>query len=238
MYCLYIDSSLDGVGVACASFTTNPKPIFLAVCPQKFGSAGNLSLLVKQAKAHIGGAEFDQIVITGGPGSFTGIKIGLGWLYGYVAADPTQKPMMAQTSALEAALFHLVATNDYGRDLFLYWPLTRAHGFIARYNAKTKQSSVILHEGSSTSCEFGQLNELFSQGVWIAAKQWDLFAASHASLQISRVLTNEELLEYCLLGMIGQFSGKAELFCDHLPKPNYMRKTTAEENFELKSRKD
>ncbi len=227
MRCLFIDTSLDGVGVASVDLKAKDlKPDFIDFSLEKYGSAAKLSAMVKEAKKQVG--DFAAICVSGGPGSFTGIKVGLAWVYGYLASSPP-KPLVAELSAFESALAFLGEKEK--AQVFLYWPLTKAHGFLGAFDPKTKEVAVSLHQGDQEACALGKIADLKSQGLWFAAGDWPLFSKSHPDLSV-RTLEGREMLEYSLYGMIEKAARDLSIFGQSLPEPKYLRKTTAEENYD------
>lgn len=93
---LLIDSSIHGVFFAMLSYTKDSNDV--SVVYKNFwdkydGSVGAISLFLQEALNSINfcNNDIDKIFISIGPGSFTGIKIGLSFCYGFVQALKAQK---------------------------------------------------------------------------------------------------------------------------------------------------
>lgn len=93
---LLIDSSIHGIFLAILSYPKDSNDV--SVVYKNFwdkydGSVGAISLFLKEALTTINfcNSDIDKIFISTGPGSFTGIKIGLSFCYGFVQALKSQK---------------------------------------------------------------------------------------------------------------------------------------------------
>ncbi len=78
MRCLAIDTALNGCS-ACVLETGATEPLAMETLPIERGHAEALLPLVERVMAHVEGgfASLDRVAVTVGPGSFTGLRVGI-----------------------------------------------------------------------------------------------------------------------------------------------------------------
>lgn len=121
---LIVDASIAGVAVAVADLNKQDL-VYEGQHPENQGSVLAISRLVAAAMAH----DVRGLIVGSGPGSFTGIKVGLAFAYGFRAACGTkggELPILG-LSALGCA------AHEFGGTLLL--PATKTHGFMASATA-------------------------------------------------------------------------------------------------------
>lgn len=204
---LYIDTSLHTVGVA---LHVDKQRVTRVIADRK-SSARLVTALCEEVvvAAGVTVANIDAVVVSVGPGSFTGIRIGLAWAMGFARAGNVQ---LRGVSALEAAFAQYVrerglSATSWG---FLY-PNTRTHSFLV--------CSAVTGDVPCT--------ELVVNGeVDFATKQQWLVLAGHpmsngvASIEVSA----EELQYLALAGM-----EHAKVYSHQNLEPRYLRLSAAEE---------
>ncbi len=168
----------------------------------------------------------DQLVIGVGPGSFTGIKIGLSFAYGLHKARPSLS--LVGVSALEA----LARRESNDRPLLLM--ATQTSGYFA-----TKQGGKTLLGVVDAESDW----QLEQRGAESAKLDWPEAAAvlgvwpRVTAMLASRGIRCEELplpslAESILQAILQDFVANSSKLSDGLPGPIYLRKSAPEEKLE------
>ena len=207
---LVIDTSF--VGISCALWSvTEKKEIWFEALPHNQKTASALTTILGHgfSKAQIDVGSLKGIIAGVGPGSFTGIKIGLGFLYGLLSGmAPSLRPSILGLSGLEA-----LATS-LGKPVLL--PQTRTHGFLARPGDQSQLITVQTVAGmlgGEECCVFGPWTELQSlEGIVVTTLD------PEAALKAATVAMAEHGLAVWPHG-----------FSHSIPEPKYLRLSTAEE---------
>lgn len=240
---LLIDTSIVGVTVGIMSHSKTPLGassegnLALVAHAGHYDNAGSIAMIsaltdrcLKQAECHP--ADIRGIVISRGPGSFTGIKIGLAFAQGW-ACGLVETPLWLGVSALEQAAIRRSADLG-GKKVALFLPATRTHGFLAEAQGALAGSARLIDVSTwdQTSKRFG--SDLFDHattaqldivGTWpLLEKTWqDSGLVYHA--RPAKDIAHEALLS------MADLAARAwpKNFSSAIPDPNYLRLSTAEE---------
>lgn len=226
-----LDTSLVPVTMALvASGGPKPEVLWRGQHAEQAGSVAQISELLTQGLEAVGQPleALRGVAVSAGPGSFTGIKIGLAFAYGLVRAFASPPPMLGQ-SALEAAAKRYAA--DQGGAFGLFLPATRTHGFLSVARSGTVETA--LYEVGS---EAGQrrLAELAGTVPLGIVGRWPILQETAQGAQpIGRSLLEIQPTEVALSALYGMseeaFQAFPKGFGATLPEPRYLRLSTAEE---------
>ncbi|MFK7873941.1 MAG: hypothetical protein AB8C84_12380 [Oligoflexales bacterium] len=199
---LFVDTTLYGYGIAGVK-KGEVDPCFLEIDVEKRGS-GVGGQLQKILNDHgIVWRDVEHIYISSGPGSFTGIKVGLSWAYG-AQKGCEHKLKLAPYSGLQ------MVTQQSAADQLFILPSTRSRGFAAQQGVEPKP----------IDCE---TFEATGQKISIIG-QWPEFEEMHPE---AIVLDRETVLSQSLKAAI---QSRARISVESNPQARYMRRSTAEEN--------
>jgi tRNA A37 threonylcarbamoyladenosine modification protein TsaB len=227
-YALLVDTSIQGVGVGIGNFADSEK-LFTRCIPDNKSSA-SLPLLVDEVLSDfsIKKADLSALVVAVGPGSFTGIKIGLAFCYGLIKARSNPIQTLGLSSLREYAL-ELYRQEKH--ELAVLAPLTQDFGFAVDVNAKGEVTTVALDLNKDLSILL-PARAMYGTRPWPKMQQF-----LQQKQQVCREREIEDVCKTSLAGMWRQacLQWPAGFTKDELPMPNYLRKTTAEERLDFLS---
>jgi tRNA A37 threonylcarbamoyladenosine modification protein TsaB len=237
---LLIDTTIVGVTVGIVrcdqSFSSQSKDAqpYLAAHEGHYDNAGSIALIstltercLREASLHPN--DVQGIVISTGPGSFTGIKIGLAFAQGW-ACGLEHTTLWLGVSALEHAV------NFRGREgcLTLFLPATRTHGFVVeRHSGSTKSARLIdISSWDKNICRFAHdplelsaSNNIEIVGTWPLLEK---ILQDHGSN--FRTQSPKDVARDAVQSMADHAAMKwPKAFSPTIPGPNYLRLSTAEE---------
>jgi tRNA threonylcarbamoyladenosine biosynthesis protein TsaB len=229
-----LDTSLVPVSMALVgSGGRTPEILWRGQHAEQAGSVAQISELLTQGLAAVGQplAAVRGVAVSVGPGSFTGIKIGLAFVFGLARALKDAGPglPMLGLSALEAAAKRYATEQGHGFGLFL--PATRTHGFLSV--ARSGAVETALYEAGSESGN-RRLAALAGDVPLGIVGRWPLLqAAAQAAKPIGRSVLEIQPTEVALSALYGMseeaFQAFPNGFGATLPEPRYLRLSTAEE---------
>ncbi len=225
---LILDSSLQGalLGVATAKESPDGSFAWELLCHQHFekpqDAAASLPTLVVETLRSVGlkVSDLTALLVGVGPGSFTGIKIGLSFAYGLKRSSPALKLWGA--SALQS-----LAKVESDRLWIL--PATQSSGYFAQNTALG-----VVQETADAS---GTFKLQGSPSGWPAVVNvlgsWPRFSKFCLDQGINlREESIGSLSQSVLSGMLEDFIANSERLSDGLPEPLYLRKSAPEEKLE------
>jgi tRNA threonylcarbamoyl adenosine modification protein YeaZ len=228
---LIIDTSIFGAAVAIAvGDGKSRKIVFSEVTPDVQDSARQLPLLVedgiKQAGLNIG--DIGRIVVSQGPGSFTGIRVGLAYAYGFLrglisGANPYAT--MAGVSSLELLAAHW--SSQLGQDVVVFLPSTKTTG----YAAKFEKENISLHPVDLAK----GLHSSMIGKFWCILGSWDglLEVAAKNKTQSFQIMEPKENARLALGSINDRLAAESGLvWSADMPNAIYLRKSTVEEKAE------
>ncbi len=228
---LIIDTSIVGVAMALAE--RGKGMLWSAAHTENAGSILEISELLRTGLGSVGlksVAALQGVAVSVGPGSFTGIKIGLAFVQGLRLAAPALKCL--PLSGLEMAALQLA--RDAGRkDFALLLPATRTHGFhaVVTNGAVAPARLVAFADGGpAETAEAARLKAL-PEGFAIAVSGlWPLAENALGSARIAEALAPSAVCRAAVCGMSERsLDADFAAFSAASPEPRYLRLSTAEE---------
>jgi tRNA A37 threonylcarbamoyladenosine modification protein TsaB len=229
---LLVDTSIKGVSLALvARQGITQRTLWSGIADGQFASAGKISkLLTEGLEASKSSLDACKVIaVSVGPGSFTGIKIGLAWCYGLFAPREQQLRWLP-LSALDAAAIQL-HTKDKPACLFL--ASTRTHGYLACSKPGSQQGNSCLYQVGQEHSPWGAIPALMPQSRVTLCGEWPMLAEYLTEQQIPwQQISIRQLMELGLAGMIAQLGAHDPAELSSIPpRPRYLRQSTAEENY-------
>jgi|AACY02.4.fsa_nt_gi Inactive homolog of metal-dependent proteases, putative molecular chaperone len=163
---LYIDTSIKGLSLGLLSGDDKLSQLFIRDKKSDSQIALSVDKLLEQEK--VSKKDIKLIVVSKGPGSFTGIRLGLAWVYGFVSGRP--QIIVNSTSSLGMAARNLCSDSSL-EEAFVLLKNTKTSGFLAKGSSKISEVSHIsladikklLIKKKSSKCEF------FIDSTWAEA---------------------------------------------------------------------
>ncbi len=221
--CLLIDTSMWGLVVGLG---TETGLLDFSYFPDQRAVARAMTQYVEELLLRNGISREDlaQIRVSQGPGSFTGIRMGLAWAYGFSLGSPNI-PLVG-LSSLEAIAQELHAQRAAGQ--------TRTAVFLENKGA-AGYVTVVDEETATYACEISENRILPLTGDpasehvrWV--RPWAALEAVSWAQDAGRALHESEYVQLVLHGMLRH----RESSDGAVPMPRYLRSSTAEEALEKK----
>lgn len=233
---LVVDTSIKGVSIALLRQGVQDREVlYQDVEANSLGSAGYLTKSIKNAfqTRDYTLDDINRIVIATGPGTFTGIKVGLAWVSGLFAPRQNSIKCMG-TSSLEAAASRYSKQNNLNQGVVIFLAATKTHGFLAVSGLKEKRS--LLVSSNDESSHIQRHKQLLRASKVLVCGDWLAIEAALEEFSVNFVkLSVEQTMTLALEGMMDCLQeAKADDFETGVPQANYMRKSTAEEQLDKK----
>jgi len=236
---LFVDASLAGVQIALIDAAPGEKIgrsrlLWHGAHSENMGALSAISRLTQEALAATS-LTMDSLVglaAATGPGSFTGIKIGMAFVFGLQAAFARALPIYP-VSTLEALALALALANQSDAAVFL--PATRTHGFAAV--APAPDSALVPMRSMLVDCEQlapQLLAQLPAACQIVIVGDWPLLAAAAANAGHKVVSLTAAAASRMALDILADQVAAAwpDGFKVELPEPRYLRLSTAEERLQ------
>jgi len=225
---LFVDASLQGVQIALVD-PLGPAPsrvLWQGAHGDNKGALEQVSRLLHEGLQAVGIAASDLVglAVGVGPGSFTGIKVALAFVYGLRSGVARSLPVLG-VSSLEAAARALAAATGTAVQVAL--PATRTHGFVAGSSPFGHQAARLIDvEAPEPLGPSLAASRVYITGSWPLLG--DVVAAAGA--KTPSVLTIEQLAAAALPELVKDIvAAWPDGFLQELPAPRYLRLSTAEE---------
>lgn len=229
---LLVDTTLVGFALGLAEVEGSRVSLKWQKCfCERYGAAQYLVSALQDGLASCGieAAEIDLVVVGKGPGSFTGIKIGLSFAAGLYAGNTNID--FCGVSSL--AMLGLGIEKSKGLDLQAKTSVaikaTKDHGFCSF--AASRFSELSDFTCSSLKLEDADHPCLKSGQIFVVDRWHELESLASNKGLVTTQLEVEETLKLVLSGMV-VYLQKSPLATKSPPGPCYMKKSTAEERLE------
>ena len=219
---LFVDASLQGVQIA----LVDPLGPAAGRVLWQGAHGDNKGALVHEGLQAVGITASDLVglAVGVGPGSFTGIKVALAFVYGLRSGVASSLPVLG-VSSLEAAARALAAVT--GAEVLVALPATRTHGFVAGSGPSGHQAARLIDAEAPKPLGLS----LAASRVYITGS-WPLLgdAVAAAGATTPSALTIEQLAAAALPELVKDIvAAWPHGFLQELPAPRYLRLSTAEE---------
>jgi tRNA A37 threonylcarbamoyladenosine modification protein TsaB len=225
---LIIDTTLCGASVALVSGEGQDEKIWTGFQTERGDSDSAICRFIDEGLEQLGkkSSEIDSIIVSHGPGSFTGIKVGLAWAYGFQAAR--KESLLVGLSSLAEGLFAL--QRKASKKLVVLVPISRREAFLC-WEGKNKEvvfSSITLHSDEDLK-QIGKAS-FYLISVDSKTKQWvETFSSEVHEMEMS---------EFTKLAMTAMVEKVRTLdftkLRSRMVSPQYLKKTTVEEKLALR----
>jgi tRNA threonylcarbamoyl adenosine modification protein YeaZ len=218
---LLLDSSLPGITLGLAEEASGRVVDHLYLADQRTAARGlsqEVELLL--GRNGVSRSQLSHIFVGEGPGSFTGLRIGIAWALGFSAGMPVIP--IGGISALEALALWLAQEKRHKVAVFL--------------ENKGNTGYVSLAEGdhvTTQAWEVGPLDPTWASVDLYQVETWQALQADSGEYNVIS-LTGEALTMLLLQAMARYSPGKTH----RPPEARYFRKSTAEENLALSKKKE
>lgn len=228
--CLIIETSLSGVGISLADLGSANPLLWSKNHPFPGNSAAMLQDFIEQAfkEKGIERSRLSRVCISHGPGSFTGIKIGLAWTYGLKAA--LNDLLLTGISGIECALKQICVRENHQK-ITLFLPSTKTHGYLCSGDI------------NQVKCELVDIrqDDLFNNvvkenlPVYVIGNSTILEDRLNESAYEFEIVENKMVIELALAGMLSDVLSPSRVSWEKnsLPSPRYLREPTVVEKFQL-----
>jgi tRNA threonylcarbamoyl adenosine modification protein YeaZ len=224
-YDLLIDTSIFGAAVGLRHASQGL--VYCQVASDVQNSARQLPLMVEEAVqgANTSLTGIRRVVVSQGPGSFTGIRVGIAYAYGFfkgLVEKVGAEAAIAGVSSLE--LVALNVSKKASRDIALFLPSTKTTGFFAM----VKQGVSSLHPIDLSK----DLGDTLKSLDWKVLGQWDALGEKANSLHANSIelLDLRESARLALLAIDDRLSTDTTLnWSVDMPSAIYLRQSTVEE---------
>ncbi|MFW7377873.1 MAG: tRNA (adenosine(37)-N6)-threonylcarbamoyltransferase complex dimerization subunit type 1 TsaB [Oligoflexus sp.] len=239
---LVLDTTIRGAFAAVAEFQESDRHVnILSYCQRSVNraAAAGVSDLVSEVMrgSQLAWQDFDRFVVGHGPGSFTGIKIGLAFAYGVRLAHP-EVPLRGY-SAL-AALAEIRPGNLW------FLPATRSQGYVAFAHPGERAQQWIVDLGSDLTAPKLQLFTSDSRAAfdWQQLPKpsietvlpWPLLDQALGAHGIAAT-SHWQLNSLCgdiAVSMVQSTMFQLDANDGLLPEPQYLRKSAPEEAYDTR----
>lgn len=210
---LYLDTSI--LGMAFALKSEDGKVLCREYSSAKGAASASLPTLLKKSLAALSLDEssINTVVVSKGPGSFTGIRIGLAWAMGFCQKDSGRKLLGVSSLSCLASAFR----KKEGENLSVLLANTKTSGFLACTG----------DEGVSLSFQEGALEVKKLEPLFVDS----FYEKIEDQRGVQKIFSKEELAKEALEAMLTEvdLQDKNLVAENSFVEPLYLRKSSVEE---------
>lgn len=229
---VFIDTSLSGVSLGFVSVSSLHKIVWSGFQHKKGDADSGICQMLDQGLNHLGASnrDIEMIVVSHGPGSFTGIKVGLAWAYGFQSTR--EQDLLLGVSSLEEGNNEIEREYNYSKTAVAF-PISRREFFLSWKSENQAFFKTMSVFDPSAAADLQKLASVGYRYFLISpeAKTVEWFQDLNIQYEI---LPIDRFLPIALQGMVHKVAG---LDVGNLKKrlltPQYMKKTTVEEKLEI-----
>lgn len=217
---LYLDTSVIGFGIILKEIGGEEKILFRSFDASKSASSFKLSSLLKEnlKGLNLKGRDIDTVVVSKGPGSFTGVRVGLSWVEGFCAVEGQRKLIAVSSLGYLARYLSKLYKMD---SVSVVLANTKTSGFLASYTKGESCTFSFLSEEGDLEKRLGKNQKLFVDETYDILEKKSVF----------KFFTKEKLSILCLEALV---DGVNLSDLNHRVKgayvdPLYLRKSSVEE---------
>lgn len=226
---LLIDSSIQGVALGFSPLEGNRAGdvLWIRTAGEVGDSAGRLPLLYQEGleALEIASEKMRGISIGAGPGSFTGLRVGMSYAFGLATglSAINRQPILWRGSSSLVAVFKSLCDSDERQTVVL--PSTKTTGYIATKSKSSERVEVSLLnlEDPEATAKILHGTKTTVIGSWplltgsLVPGAWSIIDALAASMVALSGMANEGAKQW------------PAGFSENPPNVNYMKKSTVEE---------
>lgn len=234
---LVIDSSLKGVTVGLFKSSSNFECIQVRTCHETYGSSQYLAVAVRDCLDSEGleVEDLSGIFVAGGPGSFTGIKIGLSFVKGMLQGLDKLLPAFSLSSM---AAYQMMSSSRV-----VALPATKTQGYIYTEVSGSYHHLVVKGENGHYSFYKDGVSIFLEKGLTIGLMlPWEHFTEWAECQGFVVELESYSKLAVRVLEGLYTLGARASAIVEEEPgirpahlEPLYLRKSAAEEHLNEKS---
>ncbi len=221
--CLLVDTTLSGIILGLSDLNSS-QLIGYEMDSNSFAGSKSLAskfkLLIDTYK--VAPSDIENVCVSTGPGSFTGIKVGLAYVYGLMRGMPSK---ISATGVSSLALFAKdIATSEGDAAVFL--PATKVRGALA---LTSDQSDVAI---SDIDVVVDGFNDVALNRKIILLKPWQSLEDKLSGLGLNYHIYDTDVVATKVMRAMSDEAAcayRGEKFRKSLPAPFYLRKSAAEE---------
>lgn len=228
---LIIDTTLSGASLALISGTET----WTGFHSERGDADSAICRMLEEGLAHFArkSCDIDTVLVSHGPGSFTGIKVGLAWAYGFQAAR--KENLLFGLSSLVEGKRELESRSS--EKIVLLLPISRREAFLCWQleDQNPTFSSIVLFSDSAEN----ELRKLESQSY-----VFYLISAETKTTEWVKTLCSKtqeiSVLDFMKIAQQGMIRKLKQMDLRNLKQriivPQYLKKTTVEEKLEMGNR--
>lgn len=225
---LFIDTSLQGASVALLLENGENTQLIEDHSLQKGSTDTQLCRMLDKAleKLSLHYENIHGIVLSHGPGSFTGIKVGLAWAYGFQASH--KEPLLIGMSSLAEATSRL--GEEKGKKVVTILPISRREAFVCSRNETEDSFSTIFLKANSGEEVLRKFIEK-NYSMILISEDPTLLEWVRTLTPFSELCSMEKFSKTALKALIETYKKNPNITKKRSIPAQYFKRTTVEENF-------